>query len=77
MELEDKTSKHTLQSSSSSETTVARQLSVGHMYCSEGVAVLEACLSLARSGAIWANGQKFELSQDAAPVFAGQGRNVQ
>lgn len=29
------------------------------------VAVLEACLSLSRSGAIWANGQKFELSQDA------------
>lgn len=29
------------------------------------VAVLEACLSLSRSGAIWASGQKFELSQDA------------
>ncbi|CAJ1355852.1 unnamed protein product, partial [Effrenium voratum] len=29
------------------------------------VAVLEACLSLSRSRAIWANGQKFELSEEA------------
>jgi hypothetical protein len=29
------------------------------------VAVLEACMSLSRSGAIWANGQKFELSCEA------------
>ncbi|CAK9015715.1 unnamed protein product [Durusdinium trenchii] len=35
------------------------------------VAVLEACLSLSRSGAIWANGQKFDLNQDAeAACFA-------
>lgn len=29
------------------------------------VAVLDACMSLSRSGAIWANGQKFELSCEA------------
>ena len=42
-----------------------RNMSQAESYDFQGVAVLEACLSLSRSGAIWANGQKFELSQDA------------